>query len=100
MCTLSELLKCCATDTIQSMGGSLVSVEKVAKHVTYTTHAVVCSRIPAMDHKPEAFEMLLDALRLARTDLAEALGIVLQGQQKFGIVAARVSCDVFDLWVR
>ena len=48
MCTLSELLKCCATDTIQSMGGSLVSVEKVAKHVTYTTHAVVCSRIPAM----------------------------------------------------
>jgi hypothetical protein len=82
------------------MGGSLVSVEKVAKHVTYTTHAVVCSRIPAMDHKPEAFEMLLDALRLARTDLAEALGIVLQGQQKFGIVAARVPCDVFDLWVR
>ena len=28
--------------------GSLVSVEKVAKHVTYTTHAVVCSRIPAV----------------------------------------------------
>ena len=39
MCTLSELFRCCATDTIQSMGGSLVSVEKVAKHVTYTTHA-------------------------------------------------------------
>ena len=31
--------------------GSLVSVEKVAKHVTYTTHAVGCSRIPAMVHK-------------------------------------------------
>ena len=48
MCTLSELFRCCATDAIQSMGGSLVSVEKVAKHVTYTTHAVVCSRIPAV----------------------------------------------------
>ena len=23
-------------------------IEKVAKHVTYTTHAVVCSRIPAV----------------------------------------------------
>ena len=30
--------------------------------------------------------MLLDALRVARTNLAEALGIVVQGQQKFGIV--------------
>ncbi len=39
-----------------------------------------------LDHKPETFEMLLDALRVARTNLAEALGIVVQGQQKFGIV--------------
>jgi hypothetical protein len=39
-----------------------------------------------LDHKPETFEMLLDALRVARTNIAEALGIVVQKQKKFGIV--------------
>ena len=39
-----------------------------------------------LDHKPETFEMLLDALRVARTNLAEALDIVVQRQEKIGTV--------------
>ena len=43
-----------------------------------------------LDDKPATFEVFLDALRVARTNLAEALGIVVQGQQKFGVIFARL----------
>ena len=40
----------------------MVSVEKVAKHVTYTTHAVVCTRIPAV-HTSAANNAVKHAIR-------------------------------------